>query len=144
MEKMYVSKQRGFRLSLTPELTEETGRKSIIFKTTDPKIVTDNLVIQSFIENHDAFKRGKIIKVDTPEEIALKAKLADQKSKLEHWRKIVILPGVNVKLEEMKDEELRSLADEIGAEVSRDGSRLKKAEILENVNELIYKNQNKE
>jgi len=94
--------------------------------------------VQKFIENSKAFKRGVIIRVKTPEELAIEKKKAEQEKRLKFWQETVKRPGVKVDFFNMSDSDIRKTADEIGVSTSKNGRKRSKEEIAMEIYELVY------
>ena len=144
-EQWYVSKRPGYSIALPEDLTykEPIGgvireKKVIVFRARGGKMVkTTDPQIQKFLESCIAFKRGNIMRVPTPAEIAEAEKKKKQADSLETYRGLVE-KGVPMDFRNMTDNNLREIADEIGAETSIDGKKLPKDAIAGNIELLVY------
>ena len=144
-EKWYVSKQPGYSIALPEGLkynetiagvTREAS--VIIFRARGGKMVkTTDPEIQKFLESSIAFKRGKIMRVPTPEEIAAAEKQHKQEAALAIYKNLVE-KQVPMNFRSMSDANVRDVADEIGVETSADGKKLSKDAIVDGIEILVY------
>lgn len=143
--KWYVAKRPGYSMSLPDGLIYKeliggvTRERTVLtFHANAGKMVkTSQPEIQKALEGSVAFKRGLITRVPTPEEIAARKKREEQEHSLGVYIGLVD-KGHVIDFKAMTDTNLRLVADEVGAETSKDGKKLSKEVIAGNIEVLVY------
>jgi len=116
--KYYESDMPGLVLSTT------RFSENIIFVASAPGpnrkgyYQTDDPEKQKFVEEHKTFQQGIVRRKKTPEELEQEAKAKKQAERLEFWKEVYRMYKNLPDFGKMKAEEVKALADDIGAEVA--------------------------
>lgn len=86
------------------------------YQTADPEK-------QKFVEEHNLYTQGVIRRKKTPEELAQEAKEKQQAERLEFWKEVYSMYKNLPDFGKMKADEVKALADEIGADVKDEDTK---------------------